>query len=492
MKKERISVIQDMNNIKDYFNLEDDLYIENIMVDSRSKLANSIFFCLVGLTVDGHDFIAAAVENGARCVVCSKPVDELDGVTYIKVADTNDALNRFADYFYGCPSKKMKLYGVTGTNGKTTSTYVIYDLLNKLNCKAGYVGTLGYEYDNQMHDQYFTTPNINDLHLILKQMLDAGCKAATIEVSSQGLDLHRTDSVDFDVAVYTNLTHDHLDYHKNFENYFKAKARLFNNLKKDGLACINIDDAYGQRMLKECNCKVVTFGIDENADYKADDLKLYADHSEFTLKFRNNKYAIYTNLVAKFNISNLLGVLSSLIESGFDVEEIIPLLKNIREVPGRCMHIDEGQDYNVIVDYAHTPDGFIKILDYAKAITPAGKKISVVFGLRGSGDREKRPMCGKIADDYCDEIYITNDDNHEEDINSILDGIEAGIKNHRAHRYEHRAEAIDAAIRDMEPGNTLCILSKGIETYVKVNHEKIPYDGDHIVASRAIKKYMNL
>ncbi len=479
-----------MNNIKDYFNLKNDLFIENIMVDSRNKLDKAIFFCLVGLTVDGHSFIDKAIENGAICIVHSEDINKKEGITYIKVDDTTKALNDFANYFYNYPSKNMKIFGVTGTNGKTTTTYVLYDLLNRLNCKAGYIGTLGYEYDNKMHDQYFTTPNINDLHMMLKQMVDADCKAASIEVSSQGLDLHRTDSVDFDVAIFTNLTHDHLDYHKNYENYFKAKARLFNNMKKDGVSCINVDDEYGKKMINESNCRVVTYGIDNNADYKANDLKLYADHSEFVLNFNNNSYNIYTNLVAKFNISNLLAAISALVESGFDINEIIPLLKDIKDVPGRCMHINEGQDYNVIVDYAHTPDGFIKILDYAKAITPIDKKIAVVFGLRGSGDREKRPICGEIVDKYCDEIYITNDDNHEEDINSILDGIESGIKNHKAYRFEHRQDAIDAAIKNMQKGNTLCILSKGVETFVKENHKKLPYDGDHIIASRAIKKYM--
>ena len=251
-----------MNNIKDYFNLKNDLFIENIMVDSRNKLDKAIFFCLVGLTVDGHSFIDKAIENGAICIVHSEDINKKEGITYIKVDNTTKALNDFANYFYNYPSKNMKIFGVTGTNGKTTTTYVLYDLLNRLNYKAGYIGTLGYEYDNKMHDQYFTTPNINDLHMMLKQMVDADCKAASVEVSSQGLDLHRTDSVDFDVAIFTNLTHDHLDYHKNYENYFKAKARLFNNMKKDGVSCINIDDEYGKKMINESNCRVVTYGID--------------------------------------------------------------------------------------------------------------------------------------------------------------------------------------------------------------------------------------
>ena len=481
-----------MNNIKEFYKLNDDLFIDNIMVDSRVKLDNSIFFCIVGLTVDGHNFIDKAIENGAKAIVVSEDIEnKADGIEYIKVDDTTKALNDFADYFYGYPSHNMKIYGVTGTNGKTTISYVTYDLLNKLNKKAGYIGTIGYAYDNEMHDQYFTTPNINDLHMMLSQMRSAECEACAIEISSQGLDLHRTDSVDVDVACYTNLTHDHLDYHKNYENYFNAKARLFENMKEDGVACINIDDEYGKRMVERCSCKVVTYGIDNDADYKANDLKLFEDHSEFILSIKGKDFFIKTNIVAKFNILNLLAVISSLVETGYKMGDIIPLLNDINTAPGRCMHINEGQDFTVIVDYAHTPDGFVKILDYAKAITPSDNKIFVVFGLRGSGDVEKRAVCGKIVDEYCDEIMLTCDDNHYESIDSILDGIESGIKNHKAHRFEFRDQAIEYAINHCKQGDTLCILSKGVETFYKVGDDKIPYEGDDKVASRVLKTILS-
>lgn len=481
-----------MKDIKEFYLLNKNLNIENIMVDSRIKANNSIFFCIEGLTVDGHKFIDNAISNGAIAIVHSKILEnKIENITYIKVDDTTKALNDFANYFYDEPSHNMKIYGVTGTNGKTTTSYITYDLLNKLNTKAGYIGTLGYEYERVMHDQYFTTPNINDLHCMLKQMADADCKACAIEVSSQGLDLHRTDSLDVDAAAYTNLTHDHLDYHKNYENYFNAKARLFENIKKDGVACINIDDEYGKRMIERCNCRVVTYGIDNDADYKVNNLKLYEYGSEFDLVYRKDTYHIKTNMVAKFNILNLMASVSSLVETGYKLVDIIPLLNDITYVPGRCMHINEGQNFNVIVDYAHTPDGFVKILDYAKTITPKDKKMLVVFGLRGSGDVEKRPECGKIVDEICDEIFLTCDDNHFEDINSILDGIQSGIKKHSPYRYEFRDQAIDAAINKCNDGDTLCILSKGIETFYKVNDSKIPYEGDDKVARRVLRNILN-
>ena len=474
-------------NIKEYFKLDYDLNIKEIMSDSRKVCEDAIFFCIKGLTNDAHKYVMQAIDNGAICIVHSDDVDKKDGITYIKVGNTMDALNKFCVFFYEEACNKLRTYGVTGTNGKTTSCYVMYDLLNKLNTKSGYIGTLGYEYDDEMHDQYFTTPDVSDLHKMLYEMMKADCKAAAIEVSSQGLDLHRTDSVNFDCAVYTNLTHDHLDYHKNFENYFTAKARLFNTMRKDGVAVINIDDPYGERMCKECSCRFVTTGIDNDATYRAINLKFQEFGSEFDLLYKNNIYPVKTNLVAKFNISNLLGVIASLSETGYALEDIIPLLDSIKSVQGRCVHINEGQNFNVIVDYAHTPDGFIKILDYAKAITPNDKKIYVVFGLRGSGDMEKRPVCGKIVDEYCDEIYITCDDNHYEDINLILDGIEEGIKNHKAHRFEWRDQAIEAAIKSMHEGDTLCILSKGNEKFYKIGDGKVPYEGDEEVSRRVLK-----
>lgn len=477
-----------MINIKEFYSLNKDVFIENIMVDSRKKMDNAIFFCTIGLTVDAHNFIDNAINNGAIAVVYSKDIEyKNSNIIYIKVDDTTKALNDFCDFFYGYPSHNMKIYGVTGTNGKTTISYITYDLLNRLNTPAGYIGTLGYEYNHKMHDQYFTTPNINDLHMMLAEIKNAGCDATAVEISSQGLDLHRTDSLDVDVACYTNLTHEHMNYHKTYENYFNAKARLFENMKKDGVACINIDDSYGTKMIDRCSCRVVTYGIDNDADYKADDLKLYEDHSEFNLIRNGKTYFVNTNMVAKFNISNLLAVISSLCETGYKLEDIIPLLKNISSVPGRCMHINEGQSFNVIVDFAHTPDGFIKILDYAKAITPKDCKILVVFGLRGSGDTENRLICGKIVDEYCDEIILTSDDNHEEDINSILDEITAGIINHKPYRCENRKEAIEFAINKCKNKDTLCILSKGVDRFFKVNGTIEPYEGDDEVASRALK-----
>ena len=485
-----------MKDVKEFFKLKKSLFIENIMTDSRNKLDNSIFFCVIGLTVNGHDFIEKAIENGAIAIVHSQKVKRSivksnKDIVFIKVDDTLKCLNSFADYYYDYPSHNMKVYGVTGTNGKTSISYITNYLLNELNTKCGYIGTLGYEYGGVLRDTYFTTPNINELHKILSEMRDVDCKAVALEISSQGLDLHRSDSVDVDVACFTNLTHEHFDYHKDFEGYFNAKARLFENLKKDAIACINIDDEYGRKMVDKCHCKVVTFGIDNDADYKANNLVLYDDHSEFDLVFDGKTFLIYTNLIAKFNISNLLAIIASLIETGYKIGDIIPLLKTIKSVPGRCMHIDEGQDFNVIVDYAHTPDGFNKILDYAQECTGENGKILIVFGSRGSGDVEKRFAFGKITDERCDEIFITTEDNHYEDIELILNDIESTITNHKAHRIASRKQAIIEAIKLCKKGDVLLILGKGTENYFKTGDNIEIYEGDDKVARQALKSIIN-
>lgn len=481
-----------MKDIKEFFKIKKNLNIENIMTDSRKPLINSIFFCIIGLTVDGHDFIDNAISNGAIAIVHSKKISRdilkrNKDITFIKVDNTLKCLNEFADYFYNYPSHNIKVYGVTGTNGKTSISFITNYLLNELGTKSGYIGTLGYEYDDVLHDTYFTTPNVNDLHRIISEIKDAGCKSVAIEFSSQGLDLHRSDSVDVDVACFTNLTHEHLDYHKDYESYFNAKARLFENLKEDAVACINVDDEYGKKMIKKCKCKVVTFGIDNDADYKANNLVLYDNHSEFDLVFGGKTFLINTNLVAKFNISNLLAIIASLIETGYKIGDIIPLLKDIKTVPGRCMHINEGQDFNVIVDYAHTPDGFNKILDYAKASISNNGKLLIVFGSRGSGDVDKRFAFGKITDERCDEIFITTEDNHYEDIDSILNDIESTIKNHKPHRIASRKQAIIEAVNLCKSGDVLLILGKGEENYFKTGDDIEPYDGDGNVARQALK-----
>ena len=476
-------------NINKVFSGPYDLDIKSVRVDSREKAEDAAFFCIVGFNSDGHDYIKNAVDNGAICMVHSRDLKEkLPGICYVKVEDTKDALNRFLKVFSDDVTKKMNVYGVTGTNGKTTISYVLYSLLNHFE-KTGYIGTIGYAYDGEMYDQYHTTPDILPLYKIFMEMEKADVKNVAMEVSSQGLDLKRADSIDFNVAIYTNLTQEHIDYHKTMENYYIAKRRLFELLRDDGIAVINADDPYGPRLLKETRGKAVSFGIDNDADYKAEDLKEFTDHSEFKLVCRGKEYSVYTNILAKFNVSNLLACIAALAETGYKLEDIIPLLSDLPTVPGRCQMIDMGQDFTVLVDFAHTPDGLLKILEYAKSITKG--RVIAAFGTGGERDKAKRPMMGEVADRLCDEIILTCDDNHHEPLQNILDGIASGIKNHSHYEYDDRYDAIEKAISLAKTGDIVCILSKGCEQFYKVGDGKVFYMGDDNAARELLKKRLN-
>jgi len=465
-------------NISAIFENAPDLEVKNIMTDSRVKMKNAIFFCVAGLVNDGHDFINQAIENGAICIVHSKDItDYKEGVTYIQVEDTLGALNIFTAAFYGNVTHKMKVYGVTGTNGKTTIAWVIRYLVANFK-KCGYIGTIGYMWDENINDSFLTTPEVNVIHKMIKQIYNHGCRPIAIEASSQGLAMRRVESIDFDYAIFTNLTHDHLDYHLTMENYYEAKSRLFTDIGHDKCAVINVDDAYADRLIADCSCRVVTYGIEKPADYLAKDVREFADHTEFTLVHDGNEYPIYTNLVALFNVYNLLAVLATLMEDGYKIEKLQPLLNSIPQVLGRAERIEEGQNFNVIVDYAHTPDGYEKIYEYVNKITEPGKRIITVMGAHGARDHKKRPMIGKIADENSDVIILCSEDNHWEDPVEITQQIAEGISKHSYVYIEDRYDAIRQGIELANAGDTVCVLGKADERYFKIGDGKVDWMGD--------------
>ncbi len=476
-------------NISSIFENAPSLEIKNIMTDSRVKLKDAIFFCVAGLVNDGHDFIDQAIENGAICIVHSRDLtDYRQGVTYIQVEDTLGALNIFTAAFYGDVTKKMKVYGVTGTNGKTTIAWVIRYLVSRFR-KCGYIGTIGYMWDENIKDSFLTTPEVNVIHKMIKQIYNHHARAIAIEASSQGIDMRRVEAVDFDYAIFTNLTHDHLDYHLTMENYYQAKAKMFRNMPADKTAVINVDDEYAERLISETSCRVVTYGIDKPADYRAEDIREFADHTEFTLIHGEQSWPVNTNLVARFNVYNLLGVLATLMEDGYTMEKLSPYLATIPQVLGRAERIDEGQNFNVIVDYAHTPDGYEKIYDYVHKITPEDKRIISVFGAHGARDHAKRPMIGKIADKNSDVIILCSEDNHWEDPAEICRQIGEGITKHSYVYIEDRYDAIRQGIELANSGDTVCVLGKADEQYFKIGDGKVDWMGDD-AACREILKNM--
>lgn len=463
--------------------------IQELVIDSRKNTINSMFFCLEGLNFDGHFFVKDAIEHGAICIVHEKDLEmKYDDVVYIKVENVASTLAKVANVFNQFPSEKMKVIGITGTNGKTTSACILQDIINQVD-SCGYIGTLSINYKDEYFPPSLTTPDPITLQHHLGNMVKKKVHYCAMEVSSHGLELKRVDGIDFDIALFTNLTHDHLDFHGTIENYFEAKAKLFSNLKPSGVAVLNADDSYYDLLRSKSKGRIVTYGMGKNADYYAKNVQLTSSGSTFTLVFENVEYKVSTNLVAMYNIYNLLGVIATLHNSGFKLEDIINRVRNLNQIEGRMERIDVGQDFNVIVDFAHTPDGLEKIFQYVREITPAENKIIAVFGSAGRRDKHKRKVFGEIADKYCTKIVLTEDDPRDEDPKDIAMEIKEGIKMSSNIFIEDRYAAIRLAIESANPKDSVVILGKGNEVFMYREEGKSPYKGDHMIAKEVIQKY---
>ena len=466
-----------------------DIEIEALNIDSRKACKNSIFFCVKGLKTDGHNYIEQAIKNGAIVIVHSDPIENRVNATYIKVNDVVMVLNACANIFYGRPSSILKTYGVTGTNGKTTVTSLIKQYKDAKGA-CGYIGTLGTIFKDKRYDTYLTTPNVIDLNKHLNMMVEDGCDSCAIEVSSIGIDQRRIEGINFDIAVFTNFTHDHLDYHGSMNEYFLCKKKFFDDLTENSIAITNIDDEVGLSMIADCKCKIISYGKSSRADYMISDIQLTAYGTKFNLTYGDKIHIVNTALAAEFNVYNLVATIAALHESGEDLAEIIEFCPLFKAVEGRMHQIIEGQDYNVFVDFAHTPDGIEKVFMYAKSITTKQNKIIGVFGSAGKRDVAKRKIFGELADKYLDGVILTADDPRDESVVEICEEIRGGIKNINATIIEDRATAIEMAIDMMCAGDTLLILGKGDEKFIYGPTEKIYYDGDDVVAENAIKKTM--
>ena len=464
--------------------------IKSLMSDSRIKSNKALFFCLKGLVTDGHRFVSQAKENGAIAVVYSDEFEYYDPeLIYIKVNDVLETLNQIAARFYHYCTKRMTVFGTTGTNGKSTIAWVTKYLVNHFE-PTGYIGTIAIIYGDQIKEEHLTTPEVIYLHQTMYDMYKAGMKAVSLEVSSQGLDMHRCDSIDFNCAIFTNLTHEHLDYHLTFENYYQAKLRLFKMLGEKAPAVINVDDPYGVRLVKDTTGRPVTYSLNNPADYQAKKIQLFADHTEFVLMTKDSQYPVKTNLLAMFNVYNLVASLVAVHETlGYSFEELIPLCENIPQVWGRVEKINEGQNFNVFVDYAHTPDGIEKLMTFIRTITPPDKRIIAVFGSAGGRDTKKRPTMGMVADKYCNIIILTSEDPRMENPEEIAKQIQKGIKNNTSMIIVDRYEAIRQGIELANEGDTVVILGKGDETFNAVKGIQTPWMSDPLAAKSAIAQY---
>lgn len=476
-------------HLNELLDTESDLLINNLVTDSRKHVENGLFFCVKGIVNDGHDFTDSAISNGAIAVVHSDDLTRyLDGVVYIRVDDVDQALNSVASKFYDNPSSKLSVFAVTGTNGKTSVASIISDLLNNKE-NTGYIGTINIAYNNKMIAAKYTTPEVIDFHSIMNDMVRENVKALATEVSSHSLIQRRVDALEYDYAIFTNLSHEHLDYHGNMENYYFAKAKLFENLNDKQWAIINIDDESGQRLFETDIINKVSYAIDSPADYRAINAEYSIDSTSFTLLHDGLEYDFKTNLVAKFNLSNLLAAIAGLHLHGLTFAELQEYVLEIEQISGRVEKINFNDRFQVIVDYAHTPDGFEKLFKYAKEIV-GDKRIISVFGSAGERDILKRSILGEIADKYSDMIILTADDPRNESVVSISKQIAEGIKQNYI-VIENRYDAIYQAIELANNGDIILVLGKGNDLYMALETGKETYMGDVNIVREILKDFLS-
>lgn len=447
---------------------------EKIEYDSRKVSKGDAFVCVTGFKTDGHNYVESAIKSGATVIFCERELENIDeSVTVIQFENTRKALAHISAEYYGRPSERMNVIGVTGTNGKTTTTFLVKSILDKIGHKTGIIGTI----ENRIGDRIIaterTTPESLELQELFKTMADEGCQDVVMEVSSHALDLHRVDDIRFNVGIFTNLTQDHLDYHVTMENYKKAKGLLFERCLA---SVVNIDDEAGEYMVSVSKGKVITFAIDKNADLKAEDIHISADGVEFKLEYDGKEYPVSLNTPGKFSIYNALGAIGACILMGIDMDTIISGLKENKGVNGRFQTVRSKRGFNAIVDYAHTPDGLENILKTAKEFVKG--RIITVFGCGGDRDRTKRPIMGEIAGIYSDYCIITSDNPRTEDPAQILDDVEPGTKKSGCDytKIVDRGEAIKYAIDMAKEGDVVIVAGKGHENYQIFADKTIHFD----------------
>ena len=471
------------------------LPVHAITDDSRAVTAGSLFVAVKGERVDGHRFVEQAIKAGAVAVVAQAAVAS-GPLPFVQVADSRKALGLLGSRFYGDPSARLKMIGVTGTNGKTTTTYLCKSLLEAIGRRVGLIGTVGYQIGQETLPASHTTPGALDLQSLLAKMVEGGLNAAVMEVSSHALALDRTAGCEYDVAVFTNLTQDHLDFHHTMDEYFEAKLRLFTGLaggKKTGKrAIVNLDDPRGGAILAACPVPAWGYAMKNQADIKAERVRLSLAGTTFTAATPSGSFAVESRLVGEHNVYNLLGAIGVALHSGATSDQVCEAAAQITNVPGRFERVSSGQDFTVVVDYAHTEDALLRLLTAAQTLKTG--RIITVFGCGGDRDRGKRPKMGRAAVEYSDVVILTSDNPRTEDPMAILHEVEIGVRdalalrNHvQYHMVPDRREAIGAAIHEARRDDMVLIAGKGHEDYQIIGTKKFHFD-DREVAREAIQQ----
>jgi UDP-N-acetylmuramoyl-L-alanyl-D-glutamate--2,6-diaminopimelate ligase len=461
-----------------------EIEISGLAYSSSSVTPGALFFCVPGFTSDGHDFAPDAVERGAAALVCERPLGL--GVPEVVVPDVRAEMPRVAARFYGDPTRELKVVGVTGTNGKTTTAFLARALLEAGGIQTGLLGTVKSVVGGREEPVERTTPEAIDLQRTFRRMLDAGDRACAIEVSSHALELGRAEGIHFACRVFTNLSQDHLDFHETMERYYLAKRRLFEY--EGGPPVVNVDDEYGRRLAGELE-SAVTYAIDHDADYRARDVRFDPAGSSFTCETPGGPLELETRLPGLFNVQNALAAIAAATQLGIEPDGIRSGLAEAARVPGRFEPVDEGQAFTVLVDYAHTPEALENVLRAAREITRG--KLHVVFGAGGDRDRAKRPLMGRAASELADRVVVTSDNPRSEDPDAIVDEVLAGTSAD-AEREVDRRRAIARAIETASGGDVVVIAGKGHEQGQEfAGGRKEPFD-DVSVAREALRSALGV
>ena len=452
-----------------------DVEVNDLQFDSRRVGKGTLFVAQRGTKVDGHTFIGGAIESGAVAIVCEElPASITDGVSYVKVPDSSRALGLMAANYYGHPSEQLKLVGITGTNGKTTTVTLLHRMFRMMGYHVGLVSTIVNKIDEEELATGHTTPDALELNQLLRRMVDAGCQYAFMEVSSHAVVQHRIAGVRFAGAIFSNITHDHLDFHKTMANYIAAKKGFFDSLPKDAWALVNVDDKNGRVMVQNTQAKVYTYGLQHQADYHC---RVIEDTFE-GMHLSINGRELWCRLVGRFNAYNLTAIYAAAVLSGISDDDALRLLSLLEAAPGRFQYVS-GRGITAIVDYAHTPDALQNVIETIDQIRRSTQLLITVVGCGGDRDRTKRPEMAKIAVEGSDKVVLTSDNPRTENPDAILDEMEAGLSAEQlSHvvRITDRRQAIRTACMMAREGDIVLVAGKGHEKYQEVNGVRSHFD----------------
>ena len=476
-----------MKHLNELYDIDNDMKIYSIHSDSRYVKPYSIFFCIEGLSVDGHRYIDDAIFQGAKVIVHSKELlEKKNGIIYILVENTLEELNRVSNIFYDYPSNKMKIIGVTGSSGKTVVASMIKDAMSRY-CNTGYIGTISLEYNGFKEDCPYTTPETLYLQRKLYKMNRGGVKVVAMEASSHGLALGRVDSVNFSVAVMTNIGAEHLDFHGTREQYILAKQKLFEMIKPSGWVVLNSDDENFLRIKNSTKGKILTYGINNQSDVIAKSFRLFLDHSEFDLSFKGNTYHVSSPVLAKFNIYNVLALVCTLIAMGCDEKMVLQAVKEVKPVEGRMELIKAKQNFSVIIDYCQHINNYEQIFEFVDSVRQNKGRLIAVLGAPGKRNYKMRREIGKVANKYLDHVILTQLDDRGENVYDICKTIQAEIVDISSVIIPSRQVAIEQAIEIACKDDIILILGKGHEKFISLEVGHVDYPGDSTIVKEAIE-----